>query len=353
MVLRAVGTCAGEMTLQHTQLTDPGNLELLPSARGAASTLTAELKPEQRFYASLNPVVVGLDDSASSGVVNKLNEVFVDNRADEVGVHDFHRREPGAPRVDSTACLVLGGGRWGIGYPRPVAPTPTPPVSSLKLAVTALYLFLWPALILFLAGDWRWPEGWIFDGWFLAVCITTITWLYRKDPALLAERYRRPGSGGQSRRDTIIVYLLVLGFIGWIVLMPLDARRLHWTPPLPLGIKVVGGGLLTFSSVFLFRSFTDNPFLSPLVRVQTERAHHVVSTGVYGVVRHPMYLGAILMFVGAPVLTGAASALGVGGALSLLLAVRIVDEEKLLALELAGYDEYRRRVRYRLVPFVW
>ena len=65
-----------------------------------------------------------------------------------------------------------------------------------------------------------------------------------------------------------------------------------------------------------------------------------------------MYLGAILMFVGSPVLTGAASALTVGGALSLLLAVRIVDEEKLLA-ELAGYDEYRRRVRYRLVPFVW
>jgi hypothetical protein len=63
---------------------------------------------------------------------------------------------------------------------------------------------------------------------------------------------------------------LVLGFIGWIVLMPLDARRFHWTPQLPLGIKVVGGALLIVSSVFLFRSFTDNPFLSPLVRVQTE-----------------------------------------------------------------------------------
>jgi protein-S-isoprenylcysteine O-methyltransferase Ste14 len=82
-------------------------------------------------------------------------------------------------------------------------------------------------------------------------------------------------------------------------------------------------------------------------------AHRVVSTGVYSVVRHPMYLGAMLMFVGAPLITGAASALAMGGALSLLLAVRIVDEEKLLALDLAGYDDYRRRVRYRLVPFVW
>jgi protein-S-isoprenylcysteine O-methyltransferase Ste14 len=93
--------------------------------------------------------------------------------------------------------------------------------------------------------------------------------------------------------------------------------------------------------------------LSPLVRVQTEREHRVVSTGVYGVVRHPMYLGAILMFLGAPLLVGATSALLVGVLLSLLLAVRLVDEEKLLATELAGYDEYRRRVRHRLLPFIW
>jgi protein-S-isoprenylcysteine O-methyltransferase Ste14 len=93
--------------------------------------------------------------------------------------------------------------------------------------------------------------------------------------------------------------------------------------------------------------------LSPLVRIQTERQHRVVSTGVYAVVRHPMYLGAILMFLGGPLLVGAATALAIGVALSLLLAARIVDEEKLLAVELPGYDEYRRRVRHRLVPFVW
>jgi protein-S-isoprenylcysteine O-methyltransferase Ste14 len=233
-------------------------------------------------------------------------------------------------------------------------PTPKPTrVSPLKLILTAPYLLLWPALVLFLAGDWRWREGWIFGGWFLAVCASTIAWLYRKDPALLAERYRMPGSGGQSQRDKIIVYLLVVGFIAWIVFMPLDARRFRWTPQLPLTVEFIGGTLLVLSWVLLFRSFTDNPFLSPLVRVQTEREHRVVSTGVYGLVRHPMYLGAILMFVGGPLVTGAASALAVGVALSLLLAVRIVEEEKLLASKLSGYDDYRRRVRYRLLPFVW
>jgi protein-S-isoprenylcysteine O-methyltransferase Ste14 len=231
-------------------------------------------------------------------------------------------------------------------------PAPTP-LSPLKLVLTALYLLLWPALILFVAGDWHWLEGWIFAGWFLWVCSSTLGWLYRKDPSLLAERYRKPGTGGQSRRDRIVVRLLFLGFIAWILLMPLDARRFRWTPQLPLALEISGGALLVLSWFFLFRSFTDNTFLSPLVRIQTEREHRVVSTGVYGIVRHPMYLGAILMFLGGPLLVGAASPLAVGMALSLLLAIRSVDEEKLLTAELPGYREYCRRVRHRLLPLAW
>ena len=231
--------------------------------------------------------------------------------------------------------------------------TPPSPVSPLKLAGTALYLLAFPSLMLLLAGDWRWPQGWIFGGWLIGVSAHTIVWLYRKDPALLAERYRRPGSGGQSFGDQAIVYLLAVGFIAWIVLMPLDARRLHWTPRLPLAVAIAGGALLVPAWLFLFRALADNSFASPLVRIQGEREQRVVSTGVYGVVRHPMYLGAILMFVGAPLMTGAATALAVAAALVVVLAVRIVGEERLLVEKLPGYDEYRRRVRYRLVPGVW
>ena len=226
-------------------------------------------------------------------------------------------------------------------------------MSPLKVILTALNLVVWPALVLLLGGDWRWPEGWMFAGWFLAMCLSTLIWLYRHDPALLAERFRRPGSGGQDRGDAILLYLVIVGFVAWIVLMPLDARRFRWTPPPPLPVEVAGGVLLAVSWLLFFRAFVENTFLSPLVRVQTERQHHVVSTGVYGWVRHPMYLGAILMFVGGPLVTGAASALAVGVALSPLLAVRAVREETLLARELSGYDDYRRRVRYRLLPFVW
>jgi len=79
----------------------------------------------------------------------------------------------------------------------------------------------------------------------------------------------------------------------------------------------------------------------------------VVSNGVYGFVRHPMYLGAILMFVGAPLLLGSAAGLGVAVALSLVLAFRIRDEERVLAAGLEGYVEYQREVHYRLFPFLW
>jgi len=226
-------------------------------------------------------------------------------------------------------------------------------VSPAKLLFMAVYLALWPVLVLALAGDWHWVAGWIFNLWFVSVCVTTVTWLFLRDPALLAERFRRPGTGGQSRRDALIVYGLVVGFVVWIVLMPLDVKRFHWTRALTLPFNVLGGVLLLLAWVFMVRSFTDNPFLSPLVRIQTERGHRVVTTGVYGLVRHPMYLAAVLMFVGAPLLTGSVAALIAGAVLTLLLAFRIVSEEQLLIVDLPGYDEYRDRVRYRLVPFIW
>ncbi len=228
-----------------------------------------------------------------------------------------------------------------------------PAVSWSKLVATGAYLVMWPVLQLWLSGDWHWVQCWFFGLWFVALCTTCIGWLYRKDPALLAERYRKPGSGGQSRADKFIVYGLLVGFIAWIVLPPLDARRFGWTPSLPTWVEASGGVLLLGAAFFLFRSFSDNTFLSPLVRIQPERRQHVVSTGVYGMVRHPMYLGASLMFVGGPLLLGSAWGLVVGLALVFLLMVRAGNEERLLVRELEGYEAYRGKVRYRLVPRIW
>ena len=222
-----------------------------------------------------------------------------------------------------------------------------------KIAFAFLYILLFPVILLVLSGDAAWPEGWIFSIWFLVLCYATILYLYRKDPALLEERYRQPGTGNQETWDRYVVYGLLVGFIVWIIIMPLDARRFGWSPLFPLLLKVVGGAGLAGSFFLFFRSYTDNTFLSPLVRIQDDRKHQLVSTGVYGVVRHPMYLGGILMFLGAPLLLGSFYGVIAGLALTILLMARVVGEEGMLARELEGYREYMKNVRYRLFPFLW
>lgn len=225
-------------------------------------------------------------------------------------------------------------------------------MSPLKIFGTALYLLFWPTLILVVGGDWGWFEAWIFNVWFVALCTGTIVWLALNNPALLAERYRTSG-GGQKGWDRFAVLGLGFGFMAWIAVMPLDARRFRWSPPFPLSLEILGVALLLGASVFLFRAFRDNSYLSPLVRIQSERKQTVVTQGVYGFVRHPMYLGATLLFVGGPLLLGSFAGLGLAFALTLLLSARIVGEEKMLVDELEGYAEYRSRVRYRLFPGVW
>ena len=222
-----------------------------------------------------------------------------------------------------------------------------------KVLFTLLYILLFPALLLFLSGDWLWIEGWIFSIWFTVLCFVTIIYLYRKDPALLAERYRQPGAADQKGWDKYVVYGLLIGFIAWIVTMPLDAKRYGWTPYFPLWLKIVGGIGLIMSFYFFYRSYVDNTFLSPLVRIQTERKQQVVSTGVYGFVRHPMYLAALFLFIGTPMLLGSLFGILTGLIMIFLLAARIIGEEKMLVDELEGYKEYKKKVKYRLIPFIW
>ena len=222
-----------------------------------------------------------------------------------------------------------------------------------KLIFAFLFILLFPALIFILSGDYTWPEGWIFTIWFIFLCYSTILYLYKKDPALLAERYKQPGSGNQQGWDVYVVYGIMIGFTFWILIMPLDAKRIGWSPAFPLWLTALGIAFLIGSFLLFFRSYTDNTFLSPLVRIQDDRKQQVVSTGVYGFVRHPMYLGAILMFFGAPLVLGSFYGVIVGLALTILLMARIVGEEMMLARELEGYRGYIQNVRYRLFPFLW
>jgi protein-S-isoprenylcysteine O-methyltransferase Ste14 len=222
-----------------------------------------------------------------------------------------------------------------------------------KVAFAFMFIILFPVLLLDIAGDLLWPEGWIFSIWLLLLSYSVILYLEHRDPALLAERYKKPGAGGQPAWDRFVVYGIVTGFVFWFVIMPLDAKRFGWSPAFPLWLEAIGVAMLAGSFFFFFRSYTDNTFLSPLVRIQNDREQRVVSTGVYGFVRHPMYLGGILMFVGAPLLLGSSFGMLAGLAMTILLMARIVGEEALLVQELDGYREYTQKVRYRLIPLLW
>jgi len=228
----------------------------------------------------------------------------------------------------------------------------SPKTSKIKLFLTFVYVLIFPVVLLFISGNWLWLEGWIFSIWFLGLCYLVLIYLYRYDPALLEERYRQPGSGKEKRWDKYFVYILFVSFVIWFVIMPLDAQRFAWTTNFPVWLKSVGLIFLIGSAFFLFRSYRDNSFVSPLVRIQSERGQKVVSTGVYGFVRHPMYLGGILLFLGAPLLLGSVYGVIIGIFLSILFLIRITGEEKMLVEELDGYVDYKKKVKYRLIPYI-
>ena len=226
-------------------------------------------------------------------------------------------------------------------------------VSIGKLLFALLYISTFPLLLLWLSGDWFWTEGILFCVWFVVLCFTVVLYLYKKDPALLSERYKQPGSGGQRGWDILVVIGLLIGFTAWVIIMPLDAKRFGWTARFPTSLKIAGALLLLLSSHLFIRVYVENTYLSPLVRIQKEREQQVITTGVYGVVRHPMYLAAVLLFMGAPLLMSSFYGLLVGALLTLLLAFRIIGEEKMLLAELKGYAQYKQKVTKRLIPFVW
>src|SRR5574344_403239 len=220
-----------------------------------------------------------------------------------------------------------------------------------QLIFSIIFIFMYPVVFFALAGDLYWVEGWIYNIPFLIFSLIAIFYLYYKDPALLNERFSIKGRIGQKKWDKYFVTALLTIYSAWFVIIPLDARRFGWSADFPIWLKALGGIMLLICFYFYFRSFTDNPFLAPTIRIQQERNQYVVSTGVYGIVRHPMYLGSILMFIGIPTLLGSLYGIFLGTILSLLLIPRIFGEEKMLEEELDGYKEYKQKVKYRLIPF--
>jgi len=223
---------------------------------------------------------------------------------------------------------------------------------AMKALVWVVTSFLVMALALFLpAGTIAWPAGWIFLILLYGFLLVGIWMLLKSNPGLLQERLSL-SQPNQKAWDRVFLLLFRLFFLAWLVLMPLDAVRFHWSQ-VPLVLQVVGAMALVGSFLLISLIFRENAFLSPTVRIQGERGQTVISTGPYQYVRHPLYAGGLLLFLGTSLLLGS----WYGLLLVLVMipggAVRAVLEERVLREELPGYDAYMAQVKYRLIPYVW
>ena len=226
-------------------------------------------------------------------------------------------------------------------------------ISIPKLIGALFQLLLFPVTLFGLAGDLRWTEGWVFSVIFLAMCYGTLVYLYFHDPDLLKERFGSPFQETQKRWDKVLLSLFFVEFIVWWTIMPLDARRFGWSPAFPFWAKAIGTLLLVIAVYIVFEALKENTFAAPVVKMQKERGQKVISTGLYGIVRHPMYAGAVLLFFSAPLLLGSVFGLALGLVLIITIAARSVGEEAMLKEELAGYRDYTQKVKWRIIPFVF
>jgi protein-S-isoprenylcysteine O-methyltransferase Ste14 len=218
---------------------------------------------------------------------------------------------------------------------------------------TVLFLAVFSAGFIWTSGDWEWTEGWIFVALFFVASLITSARMYLRDPALFRERFSSPVQQEQKPWDKVVIFLIFISYLIWYFIMPLDARRFSWSPVFPFWLKCVGFLIAAFGFWLFYESFRENTFAAPVVKMQEERKQTVISTGLYGIVRHPLYASAGFMAIGAPLLVGSVYGLIAGFVLILVLAVRSIGEETMLKNELEGYDAYTRRVRWRMLPFVF
>jgi protein-S-isoprenylcysteine O-methyltransferase Ste14 len=199
------------------------------------------------------------------------------------------------------------------------------------------------------AGTVRYWQAWAYLSIFTGASVLTTLYLIRHDPALLERRMKGGPTAEKQPTQKLIMLGTSVGFVGLLVVSALDAR-FGWSV-VPLGAVLFGDALVIAGFYFISIVYRENTFTSATIEVAKDQK--VIATGPYAVVRHPMYAGALLYLLGTPLALGSYWGLVVFGAVLPLLLWRLFDEERFLCRNLPGYTEYRKRVRHRLVPFVW
>jgi|SRR5579872_5934456 len=206
------------------------------------------------------------------------------------------------------------------------------------------------ALLIFLpAGSIRFWQGWLFWIVFLALVLWITLYFLKYDPHLIAGRVEGGPRAEQQKSQKIIQTVAGALAIALVIVPGLDYRFHRSSVPAPM--VLMADALVVISFVIVFIVFRENSFAAGTVKVETEQ--RVISTGPYRYVRHPMYAGAAIGILAAPLALGSLWGVAIGIALDAVIVVRLLDEERYLEANLPGYDAYRREVRCRLVPMLW
>jgi len=201
-------------------------------------------------------------------------------------------------------------------------------------------------LLFLLAGRWDLPFLWayavVLAGLFAALILTV-------DPELLRER-RSPGPGGEDRSARLVLSALA---VAHVVIALLDVGRFQWSPRVPPWLQASGLVLFAAAMATLVWAMAVNRFFSPVVRIQAERGHHLISAGPYRFVRHPGYAAMVVGLPASALALGSWWALLPAAAFAALILRRTRIEDPFLFARLPGYPAYAARVRCRLLPGVW
>ncbi len=222
--------------------------------------------------------------------------------------------------------------------------------SAVRSAISSILGLAGFALLLFApAGTLNYWQAWVFLGVFAVTSLLPTLYLNRIDPAAV-ERRRHAGPRAETRTvQKALVLGIFVSFAAMLVVSGLD-HRFGWSK-VPAAISVLGDVMVAVGLGVAILVVFQNRYAAATITV--EDGQPLVTTGLYGIVRHPMYSASVVLMVGMALALGSYWALVVAAGGVLLLVARILDEEKLLSEQLAGYRDYMQQVRYRLVPPVW
>jgi protein-S-isoprenylcysteine O-methyltransferase Ste14 len=218
--------------------------------------------------------------------------------------------------------------------------------------LVVVYLLI-PFTLLICGGDPGWWQAWLYSLLIVAAGIGGRMWAEQRHPGLLAERQNVENFRSAKAWDKVLAPLMAVS-VGYpmVFIAGLD-HRYDWSPEFPVWLIVIGFILISLGYAFAAWALAENRFFSSVVRIQTDRGHVVCDSGAYRFVRHPGYAGNILALFGIVLALNSVWTLIPAAVASIIAVIRTVLEDQTLQEELPGYRDYARRVRYRLIPWIY